>query len=62
MGCGKRGNPGVFGMFVNCPECDSSRIMDADIWDLYGPKDIDAIPDEKNKGMNLQTETGRSLR
>ena len=37
MGCGKRGTPGVFVTFVNCPECGSSEIMDADIWDRFGP-------------------------
>ncbi|MBL7077789.1 MAG: hypothetical protein ISS31_09985 [Kiritimatiellae bacterium] len=56
MGCGKRGNPGAFGVFVNCTNCGSNQIMDADIWDRLGPKDIETIREQKNKGKNLQTE------
>lgn len=49
MGCGKRGNPGAFGVFVNCTDCGSDQIMDADILDRFGPKDTEAIRREKNE-------------
>ena len=54
--CGKRGNPRVFDVFVNCPVCGSSRVMDADIWDRFGPKVVETTPVEENKEKNLQTE------
>ncbi len=49
MGCGKRGSPGAFGVFVNCIDCGSDQIMDADIWDRYGPKDLETIRRKKSE-------------
>jgi len=35
--CHYRGVAADFGLFVRCPECKSLRILDATIWDRFGP-------------------------
>jgi len=56
MGCGKRGSPGAFGVFINCTDCGSDQIMDADIWDRYGPKDLESFPSEHRREVQRERE------
>lgn len=34
--CQHRDSASQFGLFVNCPKCESSRILDAEICDRFG--------------------------
>ena len=36
LDCGRRDEPAAFGLMICCPDCNSHRVADAEIWDRFG--------------------------
>ncbi len=48
LDCGKHDNEQVFGIFIRCPDCDSLRVADAEVWEKYGPGKKPEAQDEED--------------